>query len=78
MTIDEIVKDILNGTTEFEHDNETIIISNKEFLDENDLRYMLEDNPYACDIIIDIEDMAWEYFTNNLSIKVHGLEYLDK
>lgn len=78
MTIDEIVKDILNGTTEFEHDNKTIVISNKEFLDEDDLRYMLEDNPYASDIIIDIEDMAWEYFTNNLSIKVHGLKYLDK
>lgn len=77
MTIDEIVKNILDGTTEFEHDNQTIVIPNKDFLDESDLKYMLEeDDPY--DIIIDIEDMAWEYFTNSLSIKVHGLEYLNK
>lgn len=77
MTIDKIINNILNSNTEFEHDYGTIVIPNREFLDEFDLRDMLEEDPDSIDII-SIEDIAWEYFTNSLSINVHGLEYLDK
>lgn len=77
MTIDKILNNILNSSTEFEHDHGTIVIPNREFLDEFDLRDMLEEDPDSIDIAIYIEDIAWEYFTNSLSINVHGLEHLE-
>lgn len=76
MSTNKLIKNILNGYTEFQHDHGMIRIPNKEFIDEENLKYLLEEDPNMEDmdsLLIDIEDMAWEYFTNGLSIKVIGL-----
>lgn len=68
-----MVNKLYNSTVDIVHDFGTITIPISEFIDKEDLQDIVEDNLNMRDLMWEIQDLAYEYFTSTLKVEVNGL-----